>query len=275
MRTIRWWGIARFFAVQCYVPESYFISMVASHNFKWDRCAAWQFRCSPSCVLAFGCCGGATPVGLPSGSSSLLFISAAFVSSIGLLYSFTDLSLCTCKILFSFASIVAAFPILAFAGFFTSFSYSYIHFCSLYLDSSAHALLSPSTRWTFHFVPTFVHSDSPFLAIIITKIYYSSYCYNPLGSQNTFSSFSRVFSEARHLPFPSVFGCWYGILSIYLPTIRYSIYLSIYIYLPTRRSIYLPTGRPKTTVPKSSLDFQAPGSASAGNSPARLGSLCA
>ena len=164
-------GIARFFLdVKCYVPESYFISMVASHNFKWDRCAAWQFRCSPSCVLAFGCCGGATPVGLPFGSSSLIFISAAFVSSIGLLYSFTDLSLCTCIILFSFASIVVAFPILAFAGFFTSFSYSYIHFCSLYLDSSAHALPSPSTRWTFHFVPTFVHSDSPFLAIIITKI---------------------------------------------------------------------------------------------------------
>ena len=157
-------------SVQCYVPESYFISMVASHNFKWDRCAAWQFRCSPSCVLAFGCCGGATPVGLPFGSSSLIFISAAFVSSIGLLYSFTDLSLCTCIISFSFASIVVAFPILAFAGFFTSFSYSYIHFCSLYLDSSAHALPSPSTRWTFHFVPTFVHSDSPFLAIIITKI---------------------------------------------------------------------------------------------------------
>ena len=31
--------------------------------------------------------------------------------------------------------------------------------------------------------------------------------YNPLGSKNTFSSFLRVFSEARHLPFPSVFGC--------------------------------------------------------------------
>ena len=27
-------GIARFLAVQSYVPESYFISMVASHNFK-------------------------------------------------------------------------------------------------------------------------------------------------------------------------------------------------------------------------------------------------
>ena len=27
-------GIARFFAVQCYVPESYFIRMVASHKFK-------------------------------------------------------------------------------------------------------------------------------------------------------------------------------------------------------------------------------------------------
>ena len=129
-----------------------------------------RFTCSPSCVLAFGCCGGATPVGLPFGSSSLIFISADVVSSIGLLYSFTDLSLCTCIISFSFASIVVAFPILAFAGFFTSFSYSYIHFCSLYLDSSAHALPSPSTRWTFHFVPTFVHSDSPFLAIIITKI---------------------------------------------------------------------------------------------------------
>ena len=31
--------------------------------------------------------------------------------------------------------------------------------------------------------------------------------YNPLGSKNTFSSFLRVFSEARHLPFPSIFGC--------------------------------------------------------------------
>ena len=90
-------GIARFFLdVKCYVPESYFISMVASHNFKWDRCAAWQFRWSPSCALAFGCCGGATPVGLPSGPSSLIFISADVVSSIGLLYSFTDVSLCTC-----------------------------------------------------------------------------------------------------------------------------------------------------------------------------------
>ena len=92
-----------------------------SHNFKWDRWAAWQFRWSPSCALAFGCCGGATPVGLPFGSSSLIFISADVVSSIGLLYSFTDLSLCTCTVSFSFASIVAAFPILAFAGFFTSF----------------------------------------------------------------------------------------------------------------------------------------------------------
>jgi len=121
------------FAVKCYVPESYFISMVASHKFKWDRCVAWQFRWSPRCALAFGCCGGATPVGLPFGSSSLIFISADVVSSIGLLYSFTDLSLCTCTVSFSFASIVAAFHILAFAGFFTSFCSSYIHFCSLYL----------------------------------------------------------------------------------------------------------------------------------------------
>ena len=107
---------------------SYFINMVASHNFKWDRCAAWQFRWSPSCALAFGCCGGATPVGLPFGSSSLIFISADVVSSIGLLYSFTDLSLCTCIVSLSFASIVVAFPILAFAGLFTSFCYSYFHF---------------------------------------------------------------------------------------------------------------------------------------------------
>ena len=106
----------------------------------------------------------------PSWFAFRVLVIAAFVSSIGLLYSFTDLSLCTCIVSLSFASIVVAFPILAFAGFFTSFSYSYIHFCSLYLDSSAHALPSPSTRWTFHFVPTFVHSDSPFLAIIITKI---------------------------------------------------------------------------------------------------------
>ena len=99
---------------------------------------------------------------------------------------------------------------------FTSFCYSYIPFCSLCFDSSPQALPSTSTRWTFHFVPTFVHSDSPFLAVIITKMKYLSYCYNPLGSENTFSSFSRVFSEARRLPFPSVFGCWYGILSIYI-----------------------------------------------------------
>ena len=51
---------------------------------------------------------------------------------------------------------------------------------------------------------------------IYLSTYYSSYCYNRLGSENTFSSFSRVFSEARRLPSPSVFGCGYGILSIYL-----------------------------------------------------------
>ena len=48
--------------------------------------------------------------------------------------------------------------------------------------------------------------------------------------QKTFS-FSRVFSEARRLPFPSVFGWWYGILSI---------------YLATDQTLNLPTDRPRT-----------------------------
>ena len=111
------------FDVTCYVPESHFISMAAIRNFKWDSWAAWQFRWSPSCALAFGCCGGATPVGLPFGSSSLIFISADVVSSIGLLYSFTDLSLCTCIVSLSLYPSLWPSPFCHLQHYFTSFCY--------------------------------------------------------------------------------------------------------------------------------------------------------
>ena len=74
-------------------------------------------------------------------------------------------------------------------------------------------------------------------------------------------SFSRVFAEARRLPFPSVFGCWYG-NSIYLSvTDMFSNFRTCSCFLsfifnastdqtlnpsiyPTRRSIYQCLYRP-------------------------------
>ena len=61
-------GIASFVDdVNWYVPESHFISMAAIRNFKWDSWAAWQFRWSPICALAFAAAVLLPQLASPSG----------------------------------------------------------------------------------------------------------------------------------------------------------------------------------------------------------------
>ena len=75
-------------------------------------------------------------------------------------------------------------------------------------------------RYSKSFVCVFVQSIFscvPSLLVYDSHFDFSArYLWNVRGNTRYPQTATRVFSEARRLPFPSVFGRWYGILSIYL-----------------------------------------------------------